>query len=209
VAEQFLTALAQRDFEAIEGLFHRQVRFRALVPSTVRQAADAREATNWLRRWFGAANSLELLRSSTGALADRLYLAYRLGLHDENGWQVVEQQAYLSVAGGQIEDIAILCSGLRLDTERQELPGEPESRERASLRSSRFAADAFYDAGDKGCAEGPLEEIARRMRGMQSGQTLEVHATEPSVAHDLPAWCRLARHQLVRREGDHYLLRRL
>jgi SAM-dependent methyltransferase/TusA-related sulfurtransferase len=74
--------------------------------------------------------------------------------------------------------------------------------------SSRFGADLFYDAGDAGCAFGPIDEIAGLLRGMASGQTLEVRATDPSVALDLPAWSRLAGHQLVKREGDRYLLRR-
>jgi hypothetical protein len=42
----------------------------------------------------------------------------------------------------------------------------------------RFGADAFYDAGDKGCGDGPLDDIALLIRKMQGGQTLEIHATE-------------------------------
>lgn len=71
-----------------------------------------------------------------------------------------------------------------------------------------FNADAFYDAGDTGCAFGPIDKIARLMRQMSSGQTLEVRATDASVAVDLPAWSRLAGHQLIAQEGHRYLLRR-
>jgi TusA-related sulfurtransferase len=74
--------------------------------------------------------------------------------------------------------------------------------------TSHFDANHFYDAGDAGCAYGPIDEVARLLRGMASGQTLEVRATDPSVAADLPAWSRLAGHQLVKSEGNHYLLRR-
>ena len=73
--------------------------------------------------------------------------------------------------------------------------------------SSRFGADAFYDAGARGCADGPLDEIAGMMRGLASGQTLEVRATDPSVARDLPSWCRLVGHELVKQEQDRYLIR--
>lgn len=73
---------------------------------------------------------------------------------------------------------------------------------------SIFGADAFYDAGDKGCAEGPLDEIALLLHRLAPGQTLEVRATDPSVTADLPAWCRLAKHELVTRQGDRYLIRR-
>ncbi|HXF62395.1 MAG TPA: sulfurtransferase TusA family protein [Caldilineaceae bacterium] len=74
--------------------------------------------------------------------------------------------------------------------------------------TSLFGADAFYDAGDTGCAYGPLDDVALLLRKMASGQTLEIRATDPSVAVDLPAWCRLTGHQLVSHQGDRYLIRR-
>jgi TusA-related sulfurtransferase len=73
---------------------------------------------------------------------------------------------------------------------------------------SLFGADAFYDAGNKGCAEGPLDRIAALMRQLGSGQTLEVRATDPSVAVDLPAWCRMTDHTVVEQQGDRYVIRR-
>jgi SAM-dependent methyltransferase/TusA-related sulfurtransferase len=84
------------------------------------------------------------------------------------------------------------------------LPPVPE----AVQLTSRFGADRFYDAGDAGCAFGPIDEIASLLRGMESGQTLEVRATDPSVTADLPVWSRLVGHQLVEHEEDRYLLRR-
>jgi tRNA 2-thiouridine synthesizing protein A len=72
---------------------------------------------------------------------------------------------------------------------------------------STFGVDAFYDAGDKGCGAGPLDDIADLMRRLPAGQTLEIRATDPSVAVDLAAWCRLTGHTLVTQEGDHYLIR--
>jgi TusA-related sulfurtransferase len=75
--------------------------------------------------------------------------------------------------------------------------------------ASILGADSFYDAGDLGCAYGPLNEIAGLMRSLSPGQTVEVRATDPSVAVDLPAWCRLTGHKLVTRQGDRYLIRRV
>jgi TusA-related sulfurtransferase len=71
-----------------------------------------------------------------------------------------------------------------------------------------FDADQFYDAGDKGCALGPMDEIAARMRRMLEGQTLEVHATDPTVAQDLAAWCRMTGNMLVDQRDGRYLLRK-
>jgi TusA-related sulfurtransferase len=73
---------------------------------------------------------------------------------------------------------------------------------------SQFGADRFYDAGDKGCGAGPLDDIVALMRALAPGQTLEVRATDPSVAKDLPAWCRLTGHPLVEHQADRYLIRK-
>ena len=71
-----------------------------------------------------------------------------------------------------------------------------------------FGADQFYDAGDKGCAFGPMDEIAALMRKMSSGQTLEINATDPSVAFDLSAWCRMTGNTLVDQRDGRYLVRK-
>jgi TusA-related sulfurtransferase len=73
---------------------------------------------------------------------------------------------------------------------------------------SNFQADSFYDAGDLGCAFGPLDEIAKEMRTMSSGQTLEIRATDPTVSVDLAAWCRMTGNSLVDQAGDRYLVRK-
>ena len=72
-----------------------------------------------------------------------------------------------------------------------------------------LGADTFYDAGDKGCAEGPIQEIAALMRNLQPEQTLEIRATDPTVAIDLPAWARLIGHEVLKQQGDRYLLQRV
>ncbi|MFO7634986.1 MAG: sulfurtransferase TusA family protein [Caldilinea sp.] len=77
-----------------------------------------------------------------------------------------------------------------------------------ALATPLFDADLFYNAGDKGCAFGPMDEIAALMRKMASGQTLEIHATDPSVAFDLTAWCRMTGNALVEQRDGHYLVRK-
>lgn len=69
-----------------------------------------------------------------------------------------------------------------------------------------FAADQFYDAGDQGCAAGPMDEIAAIIRKMSPGQTLEIHATDPAVPVDLAAWCRMTGNQLIEERDNHYLI---
>ena len=83
----------------------------------------------------------------------------------------------------------------------------PQSKDEEQMVSI-FKADAFYDAGNQGCGDGPLDEIAVLVRRLSPGQTLEVRATDPSVATDLPAWCRMAEHEFAQHQDDRYLIRR-
>jgi len=198
VGQSFLEALAAQDFDRLAALFAPRVRFRALLPPETCEEKSPEAATGQLRDWFGEADTLQVLQSTADQVFDRLHLAYRLRSHDAaNGWQVIEQHAYCDVQNDHIADMWLLCSGFRPD------PGM-----RAPTPLPHFDADAFYDVGAKGCADGPLDDIAGLMRRMSSGQTLEVHAVAPSVAEDLPAWCRLTGHELIDHEGEHYLIRR-
>ncbi|MBK8048045.1 MAG: sulfurtransferase TusA family protein [Anaerolineales bacterium] len=49
-----------------------------------------------------------------------------------------------------------------------------------------------------------MDEIAALIRKMERGQTLEIRATDPSVAVDLAAWCRMTGNQLVEQRGDRF-----
>ncbi|GIK38966.1 MAG: hypothetical protein BroJett011_27990 [Chloroflexota bacterium] len=107
-------------------------------------------------------------------------------------------------------EVPIVGGGEVLSVGEGEVPPTRRSEVSAAITpASILGADAFYDAGDLGCAYGPLNEIAGLMRSLLPGQTMEVRATNPSVAVDLPAWCRLTGHELVTRQGDRYLIRRV
>ncbi len=108
------------------------------------------------------------------------------------------------------ETALILWSGLAGSTQGDSATlAAPPPRDTAGANAlPLLGADAFYDSGSKGCGEGPLDEIAGRLRRMQPGQTLEVRATDPSVGVDLPAWCRMTGNALVIQQDDRYLIQR-
>ena len=54
-----------------------------------------------------------------------------------------------------------------------------------------------YDGGDMDCGSGLLLAITTRMRGIEPGEVMLVHTNERSVLADLPAWARLAGHDLA------------
>ncbi|MFZ0544124.1 MAG: hypothetical protein WAM60_01710 [Candidatus Promineifilaceae bacterium] len=114
IGESFLESLAAQDFDQLENLFSPQVRFRALLPPRMVEEKTASAAVSWLRRWFGGADTLEVIQSTSDQVFDRLYLCYRLRTHDPmNGWRVIEQQAYCDMQDGHVADIWLLCSGFR------------------------------------------------------------------------------------------------
>lgn len=68
-------------------------------------------------------------------------------------------------------------------------------------------ASAFYDAGDMGCGE-LLIELRVRLRQLAPGEILRVRATDAGAPEDLPAWCRVTGHPLVRHLPPDYWIQR-
>jgi len=52
----------------------------------------------------------------------------------------------------------------------------------------------------------PVLRTQKALRGMATGQTLEVHATDPASKTDMPAFCSEAVHKLVSISEDDGLL---
>jgi len=66
-----------------------------------------------------------------------------------------------------------------------------------------FEPTIRFDGGDLDCGSGLLLQIRRRIDPLDSSQLVEICSTEPSVAEDLPAWCRLTGNELVSTWHDH------
>ncbi|MEO0649358.1 MAG: sulfurtransferase TusA family protein [Planctomycetota bacterium] len=75
------------------------------------------------------------------------------------------------------------------------------------LGPERSSAVEAYDAGDLGCGELVLE-LRRRLNALAPGQRLRLVARDPGAPEDLPAWCGLTGHLLVRAAHPEYLLAR-
>jgi tRNA 2-thiouridine synthesizing protein A len=68
-------------------------------------------------------------------------------------------------------------------------------------------ADEEWDAGDLGCGELVLE-LKMRLDRMPPGRVIKVTALDPGAPADMPAWCRLTGHTLLREAHPVYLIRR-
>ena len=60
------------------------------------------------------------------------------------------------------------------------------------------SASAVWDAGDLGCGELVLELRGRLLE--MPGRLLRVIAFDPGAPEDIPSWCRMTGHELVRRD---------
>jgi TusA-related sulfurtransferase len=181
VGESFVNALADRDFERLSAVIADDVRFRLLLPKGPQAHSGVAETVEVLVRWYGDVDELHVESSSVEVVAGRLVLMYRFRLHDEDGWQVIEQHVVADVApDGRLEKIDLLCSGF--------LPIFGPGDWSSSIHP--------FDAGDLGCADGLAGEFRRRIGAIPVGDVLVVTARDPAAKEDLPPLARLMGHEV-------------
>jgi hypothetical protein len=115
----FATALAGKDFSAIERLLADDIDFKGLTPRRVWEASEASAVREILEQWFEPEDEvLSLDALETDAFADRERVGYRLAVRNPDGRFLVEQQAYVGARDGRIEWMRVVCSGFRPVGER-------------------------------------------------------------------------------------------
>jgi tRNA 2-thiouridine synthesizing protein A len=72
---------------------------------------------------------------------------------------------------------------------------------------SSGAPDAEWDAGHKGCGE-IVMELHLVMQRLAPGAVLKLTARDAGAPEDLPAWCRMTGHTLLKAEHPDYWLQR-
>ena len=66
-----------------------------------------------------------------------------------------------------------------------------------------LAPDVVFDGGDLDCGSGLILLIREHMLKTPAGGILEMRSREPTVADDLPPWCRMSGHEYLGKEaGD-------
>ena len=113
----FLDAFARRDFAGVSACLAPDVCFRALVPPGAFTTVGAAAAVGHLERWFGGADSFEVVDASIGQLGSRIYLRWRVRMRsvsNPNAARVVEQHAFATVTG-HIQSLDLLCSGFQIE----------------------------------------------------------------------------------------------
>jgi TusA-related sulfurtransferase len=196
VGYRVLRALVACDFGALASCLDEHIRFRALLPSGLREVDGAGAAASCFREWFGAADRLELLDGDVEPVAQRVHLSWRLKVHEPRRRRLIEQHAFATVRDDRIVALDLVCSGFQ--------PEEPLSDLLPAQPVAARSADLVLQGDEANCATlTPLVKAA--LRELASGQVLEVVTSDPSAEADIASWSRLTGNPLLgaRTEGAH------
>jgi hypothetical protein len=111
---RFAAAVAAQDAASLCAVLADDVDFQGLTPGRHWQAATGRAVAEdvILGHWFGPGRQVTRLCSvTTGEVAGRARVAYRLCVEQAGRAYTVEQQAYYQADAGRISWLRILCSG--------------------------------------------------------------------------------------------------
>ena len=109
-----VVALAERDFDRLVGTLAPDVRMRALIPPGPIDLSGSKPAAARFAAWFGDSDAVELVRSGSDEISDRLHVFYRLRVKRRGDpWTVIEQHLICSSDDGRIAAIDLVCSGFR------------------------------------------------------------------------------------------------
>lgn len=111
--EAFAQALAAKDAAAIRALTTPDLDFKALTPRRFWEASTQDELVEILfGSWLEPSDEVvSLLSTTTGEVATRQHVAYRLHLRNASGDSLMEQQMYYQETDGRISYARIMCSG--------------------------------------------------------------------------------------------------
>jgi hypothetical protein len=113
---RLITALARRDFPRLANTLTPDVRMRALIPPSPIEVSGAEAAAAKFSSWFADAEELELVRSGSDTVADRLHVFYRLRLKKPGDLRkIVEQHLLCAFDEDRITALDLVCSGFRPD----------------------------------------------------------------------------------------------
>jgi hypothetical protein len=114
LGDVFVTALVDGDTPRLAGTLAPHVQMRALIPPGPIEMLGAEAVAEKFVAWFGNAERLELIRSVSEPVADRLHVSYRLRVRRAGDpWHVVEQHLLCAHDEGQITALDLVCSGFR------------------------------------------------------------------------------------------------
>lgn len=68
-------------------------------------------------------------------------------------------------------------------------------------------SNAEWDAGEMGCGD-LIVELKFRIEALRPSEVLKVTARDPGAPEDIPSWCRMTGHALIKAAHPVYHIRR-
>ncbi len=139
-------------------------------------------------------------------------LAQNLGrtveqLEQHLGDHFVQRSCYRTVWNEETARDSACRRVQRLALESRVIEEEMNATPSAHELAAELSADDVWDAGGMSCGDLVLA-LRLRLKALPAGAVLRLTATDPGAPEDIPAWCRLTGHALLRSEPPNYFIRR-
>lgn len=207
LGEAWIQAVTRGTLDEIGTFCQPDVHSRLLTPSRFLTFDTVVDLIAKFTQWFGECSNFTVQHSRIELVGERLGIFYRFLLREKGQWFVVEQQLYCTMHEGRIARLEVLCSGFQPVGQ-----GEDEaalvSRKAGEQQVEYGLIEVFTGtAGSESTCAVLTPAIKMKLRGMESGQVLEVRVDDRSARGDIEAWCRLSGNELVKvSEGEGQVL---
>ena len=113
IGERYVQLLAERNYDKMRELFHKDVTARVLIPAGLFTIYTSENLINKIRSWFADSDVFRLEDSGISDLGGKLGVRYKFRGRENGEDYIVEQQIFSNVVDGKISSFDLMCSGFQ------------------------------------------------------------------------------------------------
>ncbi len=204
VGEGWIGAITGANYSSLARWVNPEVHCRLVTPRRIYEVDGIESLIEKIRGWFQDVTSFHLLQTQIQPVGERLGISYRLLIEEKGRFYQVAQQVFTSFSDGAIMQLDLLCSGFQPVPEQksvQKAGSTAQSSQAVRSADQILIFDTPAEAVGSTCAL-LTPAIREKMRGLASGQVLEVIVDDRSARGDIEAWSRLSGNALLTMEED-------
>jgi TusA-related sulfurtransferase len=199
MGEEWVAAITRANFGELARWVDPAVHCRLITPKRISEVDGADSLIEKVHGWFEDVTSFRIIQTRAQPVGERLSISYRLLLEQEGRCFQVEQQVFASLRDGAMVRVDLLCSGFQPVSEQKTV--QPADIPAQLPVAGRLVFDSHAETAGSTCAL-LTPAIREKLRGMASGQVLEVVVDDRSARSDIEAWSRLSGNPLVQMDED-------